>query len=73
MNMSYCRFNNTNLALDQCLNVFEEPDDETINAEEKQQAKKMFGRFLEFCLENNIIEDCNYESVDNLIDGFPEE
>ena len=73
MNMSYCRFHNTNIDLDQCLNVFEESDDETISVEEKQAAKKMFGRFLEFCLENGIIEDCDYEAVDDLIDGFPKD
>lgn len=72
VNMSYCRFNNTNLGLDECLNVFEESEDETISPEEKSCAKKMFLRFLEFCLENNIIEDYDNTTMHNLIDSFPE-
>lgn len=70
MNMSYCRFHNTNIALTECLSILEDPEDETISKEEKDAAKILFKRFLNFCLDNGIVEDYNKETYTKMIDNF---
>lgn len=70
MNMSYCRFHNTNIALTECLSILEDPEDESMSQEEKDAAKILFKRFLNFCLDNGIIEDYNKEIYIKMIDSF---
>ena len=71
MNMGYCRFKNTNLALQECLCAIE---DGTIQSHrEAAEGKNMFGRFLEFCEDNGIISDFDREEIDVLLDTAVEE
>ena len=60
-NMSYCRFRNTAMDLDDCLEALEYKEE--LSKEEFNACRKMFRRFIEFCLDEGIIED------DGEIDG----
>jgi len=56
--MSYCRFYNTNHALNDCLTALDPDVNEyKLSAEEEQVGIEMFKNFLEFCLDKEIIQD----------------
>ncbi len=67
MNMSYCRFNNTNIDLQDCIGALE--DGETLSKAEFNCCKNLFRTFLDFCLDEGIIEDENYE-LDERLEEF---
>lgn len=54
-NMSYCRFQNTNNDLQDCLNTLE--DGEALSKEEFAACKDMFETFIYYCCNEGIIED----------------
>jgi len=57
-NMSYCRFYNTNHALDNCLLALDpEVNEYELSEEEEQVGIAMFNRFLEYCIDKDIIHD----------------
>lgn len=64
-NMAYCRFQNTEIDLQDCLDNLNERNIES--EEEKQAAKDLFINFLEYCEEEGIISDFNRNRIDNLI------
>ena len=64
-NMSYCRFRNTNMDLDDCLEALREGDE--LSTEEFKACKQMFERFIEFCYEEGIIEDAE---IDDKLNEF---
>jgi intergrase/recombinase len=64
-NMSYCRFNNTSMDLDECLEAIDGREIES--DEEALKARKMFKRFLEFCQYEGIIENYDEEIMEDLI------
>ena len=67
INMSYCRFNNTNLALNECLDAIQ--DGEKLSDSEMDCCKRMFKNFIKFCYDNGIIED-EIEELNNRLDDF---
>lgn len=54
-NMSYCRFNNTKIDLDDCLDALREG--ETLSESEFNKCKQMFRNFVSFLEDEGIIED----------------
>lgn len=63
MNMSYCRFHNTTIDLDDCLNVLEEQDDlSTLSESEKLCVIKLLTTQLERLNELKNIIECKYQS-----------
>lgn len=54
-NMSYCRFNNTKMDLDDCLEALREG--ETLSKDEFRKCKQMFKNFIEFLEDEGIVED----------------
>ena len=59
-NMSYCRFRNTRLDLDDCLQTLSDGDfdgEGGLSEEEHRACVKMFQDFIEFCVDNDIIEE----------------
>ena len=60
-NMSYCRFYNTDLDLEDCLNAIVDGDE--LSEEEAKACERMIVRFLNFCADMDII--------DPLEDEFP--
>ena len=73
-NMSYCRFHNTEIDLDECLDAldYELDEDNKLSEEEAKAAKRMFKRFLDFCKDEELIEDYNTEAIDRMIDRISE-
>ena len=67
-NMSYCRFHNTNIDLQDCLDTLNEG--ETLSKSEFLACKDMFERFIYFCCDEGIIEDENGELDDRLEEFF---
>jgi len=56
--MSYCRFYNTNHAINDCLTSLDPDMNEyELSAEEEQVGIKMFKSFLEYCIDKEIIQD----------------
>lgn len=64
-NMSYCRFHNTGMDLEDCLCALEE--EEMLSKCEFEACEKMFVRFLDFCVEAGIIEQ-SWETTERLKD-----
>ena len=59
MNMSYCRFRNTNGDLLVCLDVLRDRYSEkvTLSKEEYYACERMFDNILNFLIDEGIIED----------------
>lgn len=66
-NMSYCRFRNTEMDLEDCLNAIEYGDE--LSESEFDACKEMFEKFITFCIEHDIIEE-DGELDDRLQDFF---
>ena len=66
INISYCRFYNTKLAVDECLNEIYEGE-HGLSVEEANSAIKMFNDILEHCLDNGIIENYNNIKISEMI------
>ena len=63
-NMSYCRFHNTRLDLGDCLRALDSDENQyPISEEEIRSGISMFKMFLDFCVENVIIERYDKESI----------
>lgn len=54
-NMSYCRFNNTKMDLDDCLDALREGA--TLSNEEFRKCKQMFKNIISFLEDEGVIED----------------
>lgn len=54
-NMSYCRFHNTKIDLDDCLDALREG--ETLSNEEFKKCKQMFKNIVSFLEDEGVIED----------------
>ncbi len=68
VNMSYCRFHNTNLALNECIDALVE--NENVSEEELKSGKIMFTNFCTFLLENGMIEDFNQDTIEDFFDNY---
>lgn len=72
-NMSYCRFNNTRIDLEECLEVLKN-EEEITSESERKNAKRMLVSFLEFCYDQDLIEEIpEEEKIDELINRCSEE
>jgi len=70
-NMSYCRFENTRKDLDGCLDALREGN---INSQrERDEAYRLLTSILDFCLENDVINDYDIYVVKELIEINPDE
>ena len=63
-NMSYCRFHNTRLDLEDCLDAIN--NEERLSEEEARAGHHLFDDFLSFCKEQGIIEDFDQGEIDTL-------
>lgn len=68
VNMSYCRFNNTKIALNECLEAIQ--SGEKLSDAEMGSCKQMFRTFIDFCCNSGIIEDDDGELDDRLEEFF---
>jgi len=67
VNMSYCRFENTLLALRECVTAIRECEE--ISQREKERGQVMFEEFLDFCEGMGIIEGYDEDAIRNLFGG----
>ena len=65
-NMSYCRFCNTRMDLEDCLFAVSDKNEYPISQEESNQGIKMFKAFLNFCIESNIIPEYDEAEIENI-------
>lgn len=70
-NMSYCRFHNTLIDLNDCIGALENRD--ISSDEEKRSALKMIKKFLGYCMEEDIIEDFDEDRIKEIIDECSEQ
>jgi len=71
MNMSYCRFRNTKMALDDCIDAMEYREE--TSQEEVKAARNMILSFLDFALQNDIIEGFDEDCIEYALEGMEEE
>jgi len=64
-NMSYCRFENTNQDIKDCINALEERN--ISSQSEKRAAMKMLQNVLNYCQEENIINHYNFDKLKEVI------
>ena len=65
-NMSYCRFRNTMMDLDDCLEALEYKEE--LSKDEFDACKRMFEKFIDFCICEGIIEQDG--EIDDRLDDF---
>lgn len=63
-NMSYCRFHNTRLDLEDCIDALR--NDERLSSDEARAGRNLFGDFLSFCVEQGIVDSFDSEEVETL-------
>ena len=73
-NMSYCRFNNTELDLSDCLNALDVEENEyKISENEVKCGVRMFEEFLNYCEEQGIITEYNSDQIEAVFKNHNEE
>ena len=71
INMDYCRFNNTDIALEECLESIKNGD--KLSDREMNRCRSMFEKFIEFCFDTGILDgDTDYENVHENLEEFYE-
>lgn len=70
-NMSYCRFHNTRLDMEDCLDVLCSGD-EPLSEDEAKAARQMFEDVLDFCRENGIIDSYDSEGLQDMLNSMTE-
>ena len=70
INMDYCRFNNTDIALEECLESIKNGD--KLSDKEMNSLRSMFGKFIDFCFDAGILnaDTVDYESVHENLEEF---
>ena len=63
-NMSYCRFHNTRLDLEDCIDALR--NEERLSSDEDRAGLNLFGDFLSSCVEQGIIDSFDSEEVETL-------
>ena len=64
-NMSYCRFNNTLMDVDDCIEALIER--KISSEDEKRKAKWLLKHILNFCQDEGIIEEYNSDKIEKII------
>lgn len=67
-NMSYCRFRNTKIDLEDCIDALRNKED--LSEDEYKACRKMFANIMDFLYEEGIIDDEYDEVNDRLYDFF---
>lgn len=70
-NMSYCRFHNTRIDIQECIKALTNRD--ISSDKEKQAARNMIVEFLDFCVDEQIIEEYDEDEVNSTINACKEE
>ena len=70
-NMSYCRFHNTKIDIQECIEALTNRD--ISSDEEKRAAKNMIVEFLNFCVDEQIIEEYDEDEINSTINECEEE
>lgn len=70
-NMSYCRFHNTNIDMQDCIEALTERD--ISSQEEKRSAKNLLISILDFCEEEGIIEGYDQQTIEKIIEESKEQ
>ena len=66
INMSYCRFENTYKALDECLEALNRGESlKDASHFEKIGFRLLFTQFLTYCKEMDFVDDINQDVLDN--------
>lgn len=69
INMDYCRFNNTDIALEECLESIKNGD--KLSEREMNSCRSMFEKFIEFCFDAGILDgDTGYENIHENLEEF---
>lgn len=70
MNMNYCRFNNTDIALEECLNSIKAGG--KLSDSEMSSCRSLFEKFIDFCFDAGILnaDTVDYESVHENLEEF---
>ena len=65
-NMSYCRFHNTRLDMDDCIEALKraEWDDEKISKEEIRYCKMMFDTIIGYLDDEGLINEFDYDAYE---------
>ena len=65
-NMSYCRFHNTRLDMDDCIEALKraEWDGEKISADEIRKCKIMFDNIIEYLDDEGIIDEFDWDAYE---------
>lgn len=77
-NMSYCRFHNTRLDMDDCIEALKraEWDDEKISKEEIRCCKMMFDTIIGYLDDEGLIDEFDYDAYEewqNNLDEWSED
>lgn len=77
-NMSYCRFHNTRLDMDDCIEALKraEWDDEKISKEEIRYCKMMFDNIIGYLDDEGLIDEFDYDAYEewqNNLDEWSED
>lgn len=70
-NMSYCRFHNTRLDLEDCIEALR--NEERLSSDEAKAGRHLFDDFLSFCKEQGIIEDYDQDEIDTMFSRLERE
>lgn len=70
-NMSYCRWSNTSMDVNDCFEAFNNGDE--MSAEEIRCAKNMIDDMCVFLLNNGVIEGYDYDNLFEQFDGLLED
>jgi len=67
-NMSYCRFQNTRLDMEDCLDALR--SEKHLSSDEAHAGRWMLDDILSYCRENNIIESYDGELLEIIFSGL---
>lgn len=67
MNMGYCRFHNTNIALRECLEAIKSGKE--LSSDEMNCCRELFGQFIDFCYDTGIL-DGDYGDTNERLEEF---
>ena len=70
-NMSYCRFHNTRLVMEDCLDALR--DEKRLSTDESKAGHRMFDDILDFCRDMGIIDSYDAGMLEALFDGLTTE
>ena len=70
-NMSYCRFQNTRLDMEDCLDALRE--EKPLSRDEANAGRWMFGDILGYCRDNGIIDSYDSEMLEAVFERLVKE